>query len=115
MHFGDAHIDAIETLPLTNVPDVVGLNATAEIAHNNQFIYDIWKQLSQCKALFGGLHFIFAFSVFIVFSEFGTSKKINSSFSVRLWIELSYSRFQNLTTSIEKFPILTMFQCNNLI
>lgn len=61
VHFGDAHIDAIQTFPLTNVPDVIGLDATAEIAYNNQFIDDIWKQLSQYKSSFEGLHFFFLF------------------------------------------------------
>lgn len=41
-------IDAINTLPLTNAPAVIGLNDCAEIAYNNQFMQEIWNQFSPC-------------------------------------------------------------------
>lgn len=58
MHFDDAPIDAIKTFPLTNLPDVIGLNASAEIAYNNQYICAIWEQLSQCQTFFEGLYIV---------------------------------------------------------
>lgn len=41
--------DAIKGLPLTNAPDVIGLNNSAEIAYNKQYIDSILQRLPQCK------------------------------------------------------------------
>lgn len=51
--------DAIKTLPLANVPDVIGLNRCAEIAYNKQYIDNIWHRLSQCSTYLGGLYVFF--------------------------------------------------------
>lgn len=61
------NIDAIKTFPLTNVPDVIGLNAYAEVAYNNQYINGIWQQLSQCKTLFEGMYIVPTFCCFFFF------------------------------------------------
>lgn len=47
--------DAIKTIPLTNAPDVIGLNNSAAIAHNIQYIEHIWQQHPQWLAHEKGL------------------------------------------------------------
>lgn len=37
---------------------MIGLNDCAEIAYNNQFIDNIWKQFSQCAAQNNGLYYL---------------------------------------------------------
>lgn len=59
------HIDAINQLPLTNVPDVIGLNGCTEIAYNKQYIEDVWNRLSNCTTFFEGSYEIQISIVFI--------------------------------------------------
>lgn len=47
--------DAIKTIPLTNAPDVIGLNNSAEIAYNIQSMEYIWQQHPQRIAQERGL------------------------------------------------------------
>lgn len=48
-------IAAIDQLPLMNVPDVIGLNGSAQIAYNEQYIDHIWNRVSHCRTFSQGL------------------------------------------------------------
>lgn len=49
VYIGRINVDAIDKLPLTNTPDVIGLSGNAEIGYNTENILDIWRHLRKLQ------------------------------------------------------------------